>query len=488
MAIAVATEKAPSPISTSRENLLGWGAVALLVLYNALTWLPHLGTPLGDSNEGRILARFGLHVRNFWELGPVDSSFATSMQPYVFSSNYAHHPPFANIFEVATSAVLGQGEWQLRFYGYISGLAAVVLLALLLRLVGFGWVPTLLAVGLTVTTNFFWIFARVGGGFATTLGVACAVVYLRRIEQPSRAGMALSLLAAFLAAMTSWPAVATAGLLGLWLFRGRGLDRATVGMGAAMVLAVVVTVGWILNATSLSDLSSQTELRTGGTFTWREFVERQWFRATELTPSWYRVLLFPALGAGIADKRTRWLTLILLAPAALWTFGGRQGAFNHEFWNLLWLPAIGVGAASLADRLSRWLPQRGSMWAAAFAGFVLVAGLWGIASGPAYEKYYGRSGDAGLLLQQTPRPVDQERGWSIENVPGARWMAYYWDVQPRPVTEDVVSEIPPAHLVLIRTDLLPAWFPESAAEDVVASAGRYALVPADSIQEAMTDG
>jgi MFS family permease len=488
MATTLVSEDAPARSGTSRSDVLGWGVVALLVLYNALTWLPHLSTPLGDSNEGRILARFGLHVRNFWDLGPVDSAFATSMQPYVFSSNYAHHPPFANIFEVATSALMGQGEWQLRLYGYVSGLAAVVLLALLLRLVGFGWAPTLFAVGLTVTTNFFWIFARVGGGFATTLGLACAVVYLRNTERPTRAATLLSLVAAFLAAMTSWPALATAALLGLWLLRGRGLDRVTIGMGAAMLLAVGVSVGWILNATSLSDLSSQTELRTGGTFTWGEFVERQWFRATELTPSWYRVVLFPAVAVGIADKRTRWLTLILLGPAALWTFGGRQGAFNHEFWNLLWLPAIGVGAAALFDRVGSWIPRSGRMAVTGLAALVLAAGLLGIATGPAYDKYYGRSGDAGLLLQENPLPAEQNRGWSIENVPGARWMAYYWDVQPRPVTEDVVSEIPPTHLVLIRTDLLPPWLPESVVSDVVASTGRYALVPAASIQSVVTDG
>ena len=38
------------------------------------TWLPAADLPLGDSNEGRILARLAIQARNFWEMGPVESA------------------------------------------------------------------------------------------------------------------------------------------------------------------------------------------------------------------------------------------------------------------------------------------------------------------------------------------------------------------------------------------------------------------------------
>ncbi len=478
----------PSSAARRFPDSYGWATVTLIALTVCVSWLPHMNAPLGDSSEGRVLARFGLHVRNFWDLGAAESSFATSMQPYVYSSNYAHHPPLANAFELATSAAFGQGEWQLRLYGYAAGIAALFLLAALLRQLKIQWGPTLLAVGLMAATNFFWIFARMGGGFATSLALAAVVVYLREHERPPPAMVALSAVVGALTVMTSWPAAATAALLGLWLWRRRGFDRVTVIMASSMVAAALLTFIWILNATSIDELSAQTELRTGGTFTWMEFLRKQWFRATELTPSWYRALIFPALGAGVADRRTRWPTLLLLAAPAAWTFGGREGAFNHEFWNMPWMAAIGVGSAALFDALRRWLPAAVKVAATVALAAVLVVGFGRIVTGDAYDKYFGVAADAGRLLERVGPAPGQTLGRPIENIPAARWMAYYWTLQPRTVTADTISEVPPEELVLIRTDLLPAWVPADIDSAVVASEGRYALVPARAIQQGMAGG
>lgn len=460
----------------------GWAVLAVITVVVFATWLPHFNAPLGDSAEGRVLARFGLHVQNFWSLGPVESGFGTAMRPYVFSTNYAHHPPFANFFELATSAVAGQGEWQLRLYGYVAGLATPWLLAALLRQLRIAWGPTLLAVGLMVATNFYWVYDRVGGGFAAVLGLAAIVVYLRREAEPPAWAIGLGAAAGLITVMTSWPSALTAALLGLWLLTGRGIDRVTVVMGASMVLGAAITAAWILNATDLSELRSQTELRTAGTFTWAEFVQRQWLRATQLTPSWYRALMFPALAAGIADRRTRWPTLLLLIPPALWTFGGREGAFNHEFWNLPWMASIGVGMGALLDVLRRWLPSRVSRVAAAGLALLLVVAFASIVRGDTYDIYLGLPTDVGALAQAVQPPPDQGTAYVIENVPAPRWAAYYWGLQPKAVTADNVDEIPDDQVVVIRTDLLPDWVPEDAPEFVIAARGRYALVPGRALK------
>jgi hypothetical protein len=59
-----------------RANRLGWLSVALLTLVVAATWAPMLNAAFGDSHDGRIMARYALHMRNLHEQGPVDSQFS----------------------------------------------------------------------------------------------------------------------------------------------------------------------------------------------------------------------------------------------------------------------------------------------------------------------------------------------------------------------------------------------------------------------------
>ena len=47
--------------------------------------------------------------------------------------NYAHHPPLTNFAQIAVAGALGQDEWQIRLFGYLNGLATLVLIPVLLR-------------------------------------------------------------------------------------------------------------------------------------------------------------------------------------------------------------------------------------------------------------------------------------------------------------------------------------------------------------------
>ena len=113
--------------------------IALLVL---ASWVPDADLPLGDSDDGRILGRFGLQARNFWEEGPSASGFGSSMAPYGAAINYAHHPPLMNFVQIASVGVFGERVVSLRILGFALGAATVAAMAALLRTPGMAWGPT----------------------------------------------------------------------------------------------------------------------------------------------------------------------------------------------------------------------------------------------------------------------------------------------------------------------------------------------------------
>ena len=181
--------------------LLGAMTGALVV-----SWLPQIGLPLGDSHEGRILARLGMQAANVWRLGLVGSGWGTVLQPYDANGIYAHHPPLVNLLHVVAAGILGGDQpWHLRVPGYLAGLATVVAVALLLRALRFDWVPTLLAVGAMAVTPMFWVYGRLGAGFSVLVGFAAVVVHLRRTERPGRNAVAVAAVLAGLTVLLSWP-------------------------------------------------------------------------------------------------------------------------------------------------------------------------------------------------------------------------------------------------------------------------------------------
>ena len=128
----------------------------------------------------------------------------------------------------------------------------------------------------------------------------------------------------------------------------RGWSPALTALVIGAAVGVALTAAWILNATGLAELSDQVNVRVSNEvasgsqttgFSFGEFLSRQWSYATEelLVPGWLRVLLVPALLAGLIDRRTRTATAITLAAAAAMTFGLQQGAWIHRLWNFPWL-------------------------------------------------------------------------------------------------------------------------------------------------------
>ena len=266
--------------------------------------------------------------------------------PPAAAVTYAHHPPLPIFVAVASVGLFGETAAALRIVPFAMGAATVAAMALLLRVQRISWGPTLLAVTAMVCTGFFYVYGRIGVGYSLLVASTAAVAWLREQSEPPRWALAVMACLAAAAAMQSWIALATLGLLAPWLFVGTlarrrptpapppeprgpqgsattvlgrhstpwshpGRDRAQQGPMArlasllsrgwspalaAMLIGAAagaaITAGWLLNATDLAELSERVSFRVGrdvdtaietSSFTFGEFLSRQWrFASHEL--------------------------------------------------------------------------------------------------------------------------------------------------------------------------------------------------------------
>ena len=219
--------------------LSGWTAVVVIALATVAIWLADINLPLGNSDDGRLLAFSGLHARNFWDLGLWESRLGALVDPFIRREfgvpprtvapieavTYAHHPPLKEFLSILSAGVFGDGPAGLRVPIYLLGVSTLFFMASLLRACDLRWGPTLLAVGSMACTGFFYVYGRLGVSFSLLLAVAAAVAWIRKSDQPSRWALLGLGCAAALAAMQSWIAIAALGPLGLWLFASRYRNR-----------------------------------------------------------------------------------------------------------------------------------------------------------------------------------------------------------------------------------------------------------------------
>jgi len=515
-------------------------------------WLPDLGLPLGNSDDGRILGLFGLQARNFWDLGAVDSRFGAAVEPYVRAVydvapradppldavTYAHHPPLQVLMSVVSTGVLGDSVAALRVPGMLVGAATAVFMASLLRSRGLAWGPTLLAVAAMASTGFYYVYARISVSFSLLLAAIAAVSWaLRSDNRRGRDALVVAGLAA-LAALQSWIGIAAMGLVMLWLLAARrdesgeslpgGADRsigtepsidAEPSIGTAVtrrrrrlqvswlsggrqrLLAAVVagtalgtgvTALWMLHAAGVQDLVDQVAIRTGNdvggaggglTFTFGEFLARQWRFATEemLVPVWLRVLLAPCLLAGLIDRRTRVPAAITLAVAAALTFGVQQGAWVHRLWNFPWLAPVTIGFAALADWVRRLTPRRWRPLPAALAAVVIAGTLVAVISGSTRQRYITDPADAGAVLEQVGSLPGSELAWAVPPVTSPTWVSYYLPMRVMRFNEANLDDLDESDVVILRADRVPDFFPEGALSDPLAAHNDYLVISAKSL-------
>ena len=540
-----------SPVLTRLRS--GWTLVFLLCLCVLALWLPDLDLPLGNSDDGRIVGRFGLHGRNFWELGAIESRFGAVVEPFIRAEydvaprseppaaavTYAHHPPLQNFITIASVGLLGDSLPALRVVAFLVGSATVAFMALLLRVRGIAWGPTLLALAGMCSTGFFYVYARIGVGYSLLVASTAAVAWLRDHHDPPRWALVGAGVLAALAALQSWIAMATLGLLVLWLFTGTltrarsggvsseetltegtssgssladhadrdapavtttrkrlrswlsdGWSPALTAIFAGAAVGAAITAAWLLNATDVAELADRTAFRVGNNvstaieerrFTFGEFLARQWsFASHELmTPLWLRVLLVPAFLAGVVDRRTRAPMLITLAFAATLTFGFQQGAWIHRLWNFPWLAPVTIGIAALVDAGRRALRGRAArlrLPASLLAVLVAAATLFAVVTGPTRDFYLTDPADAGAVLEAVRDAHQPEVVWTTPGISTARWVSYYLDAPVFGLDEDSLNSVAPYDLVLIRSDRIPAYIPDSAVRAPIAAGDHYMVI------------
>ena len=524
----------------------GWILVALMCLAVLALWLPDLDLPLGNSDDGRILGRFGLHGRNFWELGAAESRFGAVVEPFIRAEydvvprteppaaavTYAHHPPLQIFITIASVGLLGNSLPALRIVAFCMGSATVAFMAWLLRVRGIAWGPTLVALVVMCSTGFFYVYARIGVGYSLLVASTAAVAWLRdHDEAPPWALAGTGVVAAF-AAMQSWIAMATLGLLVPWLFAGTlkrrrlaapsgsnvaittesdavtalgrlrswlsaGWSPALTAVFVGAAMGAAITAAWILNATDVGELSERTAFRIGNDvstaieerrFSFGEFLARQWnFASHELmAPIWLRALLLPALLAGVVDRRTRAPTLITLTFAATLTFGFQQGAWIHRLWNFPWLAPATIGLAALIDAGRRTLSGRAArlrLPAGLLAVLLAAATLFAVITGPTRDFYLSDPADAGRVLEEVRGSRTPEVVWTTPGISTARWVSYYLDAPVFALDESRLDSVAATDLVLVRADRIPDYIPEEAREAAIVTGDAYLVIDAAMLIE-----
>ena len=420
---------------------LGWIVASLIALIVLVAWLPDLNLPLGDSDDGRLLARFGMAARNFWELGPVESGFGARVDPYirgeygiepgaaapVEATTYAHHPPFQVFVTILSVGLFGDNPAALRIVGFLVGAATVLLMAAVGRTLGLAWTPILIALGAVAATGFFFVYGRMGGGFSLIAASVAIIAHLRKAHDPPGWVLAGAGVLSFLTAMQSWIAIAALGLAVIWLFAAKGRSAATWWVAIGALAGLAVTGGWLLANTPTDELARQVNVRVDAAgFSLGEFLARQWRFAGELTPVWLRVLAPFALAAGLLDRRTRVPVAITLGVAAALTFGLSQGAWVHRLWNFPWLAPITIGSMALCDMVRRSVNGRLAAILAVTGAIVVAVTFHGLFYGQTRDAYLLTPADAGAIVARIPAP--EGIMWVAPGISAPRWISYYLDV------------------------------------------------------------
>ena len=454
---------------------------ALMVLLVAAlwwSWKASFGLALGDSHEGRVLGQFALHVANFWDLGPSDSSWGADWQPFS-EVPYTHHPPLLTWIHVAVSAVFGQGLGVLKSVSYLAGLATVPAFVRVGRRLGFATLPVVAATAVAVATPFWWVYGRLGLGFLPNLLMVGAI--WRASQRRSRRRATTAAVATLVAVTASWHGAFLAPLLWLWLFRRSGLRQVTRRVAAGLVLGALVVALWVFQGAGLGELADHAGTRVGMDWTWGEFAQRQWRFARGLLPWWYLGAALPAFAAGLWDDRSRYLTGALCLMVVVFALVPADNAWRHDYWNFPVLMALFPGFVALFSLFGDWLGRSTGFLAGRFVevGVVVVAVsmLFAVSADDLHRDYFEKPSKAGDLVAAVEPPDGQEVVWHVPGVPWPTWISHAWGLPPAVVaTSDDLAEVPDEDLVVVRFGRMPAFVDSDALSHASIAVGDYGVL------------
>lgn len=472
----------PPPSGEPQARRIGLAALLVVAVAVAASWYPSLRAPLGDNHEGRVAARFALHVRNFEEHGARNSGWLSSMAPY--AGRYAHHPPGPNVAQAAIAAALpGNHDSEARLFPYASGIAAIAAAAWLLRVLRTRWPAVVSGCVLMIATPLFWDYGRLLWDVPWLFAIPAAVISSAR--HPTRKSVVVASLLVLVGVTMSWITAVFAGsFLTLMLIRREVGKGFTAQIGAWCIGVALVAVWLVAAAPSPTDLSEQLEFRTaGGDFDVADFLRRQWRWISWLLPVWLLLVLPLGLKRAWGDRWRRDSFVLTLLLSILFVVALPNGAYIHDYWMYPALVPLTLAAAFASEWLLERLPSvGGTVWTAGAALLGALAAL-ALATGPHGDAF--RTAEAAGRLAASVKPSsNQEIAWTADPVGTARWLSVYWDMPARSIDDPALSNTRGSDLVIVQLPLTE----EFGDVPLLATEGQYGIVLVGDLRKARRPG
>lgn len=475
---------------------------------------PWVTKGFGYSYDGYNGAMWGLGARGAVE-DPIGNRLG-GVQPSGY--RYANHPPLLVWTTAATGGLTDERPIALRAPALLASLAALVLLALLLRDAGFGVVEIAGGVAVAGTSAMFLTFGAMLDTPILSLPFGLAAIWAAQRAWQGRPPPTPVLIAAgALAALAGWQSLLAAVLATALTLISPSTAGRRAGrfLGAGTLAGLVVTLAWIawVKGTLLA-LGEQATYRTGVDST-------EWFRRQEvhLGDLYGPILLVivavglllalalrpeatpptsdPADASNAADADTsaeparhawtgvRPLAGLLATVVVGYTLIFRQASAAHAYWTFWGVALLAVAAAALlhaivraAARLPR--PAALAVQSIAVVGVVVLA-----CSGASHRSSGDRSIQEGLgavpVLAAVPRSSQpDEAAVVVRDVePVLPWADFLTHGRARPVSPTDLAQLPPDTLVFLVANGEPSPDVRAAA---VAVDGRYVLMRAGDYQ------
>ena len=474
---------------TSNEKLITKIAVSIMALFLLVSWIPAFGMPLGDSHEGRVLGQFALHMKNFWSMGVVASSFGASWEPFS-DIPYTHHPPVLTFLHVIVSSIIGEGLKQIKLISYVAGVLTIPALFSMGKNLGINSKAVTISILFLITTPWWWVYGRLGLGLLPNVLMIGTI--LAATEKPTKRKTVIASLATFFAVAASWHGVFLFPFLWFQTWRRRKFDQLTFSLMGASILGGLAILLWVSQGGGLSELGDHIGERVERDWTWNQFAERQWDFAQILLPLWFTILALPALVVGLVDSRTRFLTTSLISMVLVFALVPSNGAWIHDYWNFPILLTLFPGFAVMSEWIFSFIKEKISLEktdSITLGGFLLLASVLILVLQPVslHENYFDETSDAGKLVASIELSSGQKTAWHLPQVPWPTWVSNKWNVPTVSLlnAEDL-GTVPSEDIVLFRIDRIPDWLDgkiEFAIED---QKGRYATVKAHVMKQHVT--
>ncbi len=487
-----------------------WGSrllLALTIVALAATLLVHVSPwvtkGFGYSYDGYNGAMWSLGARGAVE-DPIGNRLG-GVQPSGY--RYANHPPLLVWTTAVTGGLTGERPVALRAPALLASLAALVLLAALLRDAGFDLVEIAGGLAVAGTSAMFLTFGAMLDTPVLSLPFGLAAIWAAQRAWQGRPPPGPVLVAAgSLAALAGWQSLLAAVLAtALTLFsppaEGRRAGRA-VGAGALAGLAITLAwIAWVKG--TLLALGDQVSYRTGAD-------TGEWFRRqeTHLGDLYGPILLMiAAVGLVLAlalrhqptpatqptsDAPTprawagvRPLAGLLAAVVVGYTLIFRQASAAHAYWTFWGVALLAVAATALLHWIRRAAHRLPRPAAVAVQSLVVVGVVVLALAGAGHRSKSDQSIQEGLgavpVLRAAPRASRPDQATLVvrDVEPILPWADVVTHGRAQPVSPAEVAQLPPDTLVFLVAGGDPGDEVRAAA---VAVDGRYVLMRAGDYQ------